>query len=333
MTWTNRKAVVTGADGFIGSHLAEALVGRGAEVTALALYNSYDSLGWLDELPGAVRRSMRVVRGDIRDPHQMIALCKGQEVVFHLAALISIPYSYEAPSSYVQTNVQGTVNVLNGALGAGVSRFIQTSTSETYGTAQSTPITEDHPLQGQSPYSASKIGADMMAESFARSYQLPVTILRPFNTYGPRQSERAVISTVIRQVLDKNCESLNLGDLRPARDFNYASDTVEAFIKVAEMDDRQPGSIFNIGSGRMVTIGETVEMIKEITGCTKPVLKEQQRIRPETSEVMSLMADASKLRGATGWAPSVSLEDGLRRTIEWWKERLGKVRPDAGYMV
>lgn len=333
MTWTNRKAVVTGADGFIGSHLAEALVGRGAEVTALALYNSYDSLGWLDELPGAVRRSMRVVRGDIRDPHQMIALCKGQEVVFHLAALISIPYSYEAPSSYVQTNVQGTVNVLNGALGAGVSRFIQTSTSETYGTAQSTPITEDHPLQGQSPYSASKIGADMMAESFARSYQLPVTILRPFNTYGPRQSERAVISTVIRQVLDKNCESLNLGDLRPARDFNYASDTVEAFIKVAEMDDWQPGSIFNIGSGRMVTIGETVEMIKEITGCTKPVLKEQQRIRPETSEVMSLMADASKLRGATGWAPSVSLEDGLRRTIEWWKERLGKVRPDAGYMV
>lgn len=333
MTWTNRKAVVTGADGFIGSHLAEALVGRGAEVTALALYNSYDSLGWLDELPGAVRQSMRVVRGDIRDPHQMIALCKGQEVVFHLAALISIPYSYEAPSSYVQTNVQGTVNVLNGALGAGVSRFIQTSTSETYGTAQSTPITEDHPLQGQSPYSASKIGADMMAESFARSYQLPVTILRPFNTYGPRQSERAVISTVIRQVLDKNCESLNLGDLRPARDFNYASDTVEAFIKVAEMDDRQPGSIFNIGSGRMVTIGETVEMIKEITGCTKPVLKEQQRIRPETSEVMSLMADASKLRGATGWAPSVSLEDGLRRTIEWWKERLGKVRPDAGYMV
>lgn len=333
MTWTNRKAVVTGADGFIGSHLAEALVGRGAEVTALALYNSYDSLGWLDELPGAVRQSMRVVRGDIRDPHQMIALCKGQEVVFHLAALISIPYSYEAPSSYVQTNVQGTVNVLNGALGAGVSRFIQTSTSETYGTAQSTPITEDHPLQGQSPYSASKIGADMMAESFARSYQLPVTILRPFNTYGPRQSERAVISTVIRQVLDKNCESLNLGDLRPARDFNYASDTVEAFIKVAEMDDRQPGSIFNIGSGRMVTIGETVEMIKEITGCTKPVVKEQQRIRPETSEVMSLMADASKLRGATGWAPSVSLEDGLRRTIEWWKERLGKVRPDAGYMV
>lgn len=333
MTWTNRKAVVTGADGFIGSHLAEALVGRGAEVTALALYNSYDSLGWLDELPGAVRRSIRVVRGDIRDPHQMIALCKGQEVVFHLAALISIPYSYEAPSSYVQTNVQGTVNVLNGALGAGVSRFIQTSTSETYGTAQSTPITEDHPLQGQSPYSASKIGADMMAESFARSYQLPVTILRPFNTYGPRQSERAVISTVIRQVLDKNCESLNLGDLRPARDFNYASDTVEAFIKVAEMDDRQPGSIFNIGSGRMVTIGETVEMIKEITGCTKPVVKEQQRIRPETSEVMSLMADASKLRGATGWAPSVSLEDGLRRTIEWWKERLGKVRPDAGYMV
>lgn len=333
MTWTNRKAVVTGADGFIGSHLAEALVGRGAEVTALALYNSYDSLGWLDELPRTVRQSMRVVRGDIRDPHQMIALCKGQEVVFHLAALISIPYSYEAPSSYVQTNVQGTVNVLNGALGAGVSRFIQTSTSETYGTAQSTPITEDHPLQGQSPYSASKIGADMMAESFARSYQLPVTILRPFNTYGPRQSERAVISTVIRQVLDKNCESLNLGDLRPARDFNYASDTVEAFIKVAEMDDWQPGSIFNIGTGRMVTIGETVEMIKEITGCTKPVLKEQQRIRPETSEVMSLMADASKLRGATGWAPSVSLEDGLRRTIEWWKERLGKVRPDAGYMV
>lgn len=333
MTWTNRKAVVTGADGFIGSHLAEALVGRGAEVTALALYNSHDSLGWLDELSRPVRRSMRVVRGDIRDPQQMTALSKGQEVVFHLAALISIPYSYEAPSSYVQTNVQGTVNVLNGALAAGVSRFIQTSTSETYGTAQSTPITEDHPLRGQSPYSASKIGADMMAESFALSYQLPVTILRPFNTYGPRQSERAVISTVIRQVLDTNCESLNLGDLRPARDFNYTSDTVEAFIKVAERDDLPLGAIFNVGSGRMVTIGETVEMIKEITGCTKPVVQDRQRIRPEMSEVMSLMADSSKLRAATGWAPSVGLEDGLRYTIEWWKERLGKVRPDAGYMV
>ncbi len=333
MSWKKRKVFITGADGFIGSHLAEAMVSLGAEVTALASYNSFDALGWLDEIPPEPREAMRVVRGDIRDAHQMIKLSKGQEVVFHLAALIAIPYSYEAPSTYVQTNIQGTTNVLKAALEAGVSHFIQTSTSEAYGSALFTPITEDHPLQGQSPYAATKIAAEKMAESFARSYRLPVIILRPFNTFGPRQSERAVISTVIRQVLDENCETLRLGDLRPARDFNYVSDTVEGFVKAAELGEWEPGSIFNIGSGRMVTIGEAVGMIRDIADCRKPVVEEQQRMRPEKSEVMALMADATKLREATGWAPSIGFEDGLRLTIEWWRERLGKARAEAGYIV
>ena len=333
MTLKNKNILITGADGFIGSHLAETLAASGARVTALALYNSFDSHGWLDDVEPPIRDSMRLVRGDIRDSHQMAALCKGQDVVFHLAALISIPYSYDAPSSYVQTNVQGTVNVLKGALEAGVSRLVATSTSEVYGTALFTPITEDHPLQGQSPYSASKIGADMMAESFARSFELPVVILRPFNTYGPRQSERAVISAVIRQALDERCDAIRLGDLSPARDFNYVGDTVDAFLKAAALGDQHLGQTFNTGSGRMVTIGDMVEVALSLTGCEKQVTCEQERIRPADSEVMALMADASKLRQASGWAPSVSLEDGLARTIGWWRGRMDRVRGGADYMV
>jgi len=329
----NQKVFITGADGFIGSHLAEALVKSGAEVTALALYNSFDSHGWLDDTDPEIRRSMRLVRGDVRDSHQMIELCKGQDAVFHLAALIAIPYSYEAPSSYVQTNVQGAVNVLKGALDAGASRVICTSTSEVYGTALFTPITEDHPLRGQSPYSASKIAADMMAEAFARSFALPVITLRPFNTYGPRQSERAVISTVIRQALDSRCDAIRLGDLSPSRDFNYVSDTVSAFLKAAELDDGNTGKTFNAGSGRMVAIGDMVKMTCAIIGCDKPIIQEEARKRPADSEVMALMADAAKLKEASGWTPSVSLEEGLRRTIDWWRPRMDRVRADAKYMV
>lgn len=300
MTLKNSKVLVTGADGFIGSHLAEALVESGARVTALALYNSFDSHGWLDEAKPEIRKAMRLVRGDVRDPHQMAELCKGHDVIFHLAALIAIPYSYEAPSSYVQTNVLGAVNMLKGALAAGNARIVVTSTSEVYGTALFTPITEEHPLQGQSPYSASKIGADMMAESFARSFQLPVVTLRPFNTYGPRQSERAVISTVVRQMLDGRCDSLKLGDLSPARDFNYVGDTVEAFIRASGLCESHSGQVFNSGSGRMVTIGDMVEMAREIAGCDKPIVREKARGRPAASEVMALMADSSKLYQACG---------------------------------
>ena len=333
MDWKNRRVLVTGADGFIGSHLAEALAAAGAEVTALALYNSFDSFGWLDDVPAAVKAGMRLVRGDIRDPHQMAALSSGHDVVFHLAALIAIPYSYDAPSSYVQTNVQGTVNVLSAARAAGVSRIIHTSTSEVYGTAQFTPITEDHPLHGQSPYSASKIGADMMADAFFRSFGVPVITVRPFNTYGPRQSERAVISTVIRQALDPRCDALRLGDLSPARDFNFVTDTVAAFLAAAALDEAHDGRVFNVGSGRMVSIGDMVEEVRRITGCGKPVVHEAERTRPADSEVMALMADATRLEEACGWSPAFDLHAGLEKTVAWWRGRMDRVRADAGYMT
>lgn len=333
MMWKNRKVLVTGAGGFIGSHLAEALATRGARVTALALYKPSDSHGWLDELPPRTRAAMHLVRGDVRDPHQMTDLIRGQEAVFHLAALTTIPHSYEAPSSYVQTNVQGTVNVLAAARDAGVERIVHTSTSEVYGTARETPITEDHPLQGQSPYSASKIGADKMVESFVRSYGMPVVTLRPFNTYGPYQGERLVIGTIIRQALDDRCDALRLGNLSTARDFNFISDTVEAFIKVAELGDEHVGKVFNAGSGRMATIGEIVELVRRITGCDKPVVQEDHRMRPADSEVMMLMADSARLREASGWVSKVSLEDGLAKTVDWWRGQLAGVRAHTDYVM
>ncbi len=331
--WKDRSVLVTGADGFIGSHLTETLVARGARVTALALYTGLDSHGWLDELPAAARGSLRRERGDIRDAHQMADLCRDQSVVFHLAALIGIPYSYAAPSSYVQTNVQGTVNVLEGARRTGVDRLVHTSTSEVYGTARTRPIGEDHPLQAQSPYAASKMAADMMAESFARSFGLPVITLRPFNTFGPRQSERAVLPTAIRQALDPDCDAIRLGDLSPARDFTFVADTVEAFLRVAALDDKHVGAVFNAGTGRMVTIGEAVAAVCRVTGCNKPVEEEAIRRRPADSEVMALQADPSRLAEASGWAPSVTLEDGLARTAAWWRDRLPHARPEADYLI
>ncbi len=333
MSWNTRKVLVTGADGFIGSHLTERLIEAGAEVTALAQYNSFDSYGWLDDLPRQTRQAAECVRGDIRDPHQMAALATGKDTVFHLAALIAIPFSYDAPSSYVQTNIQGTVNLLAAARAAGVSRIVNTSTSEVYGTAQFTPITEDHPVVGQSPYSASKIAADMMADSFHRSFGLPVVTLRPFNTYGPRQSERAVISTVIRQALDEKCPDLRLGDLGPKRDFNFVTDTARAFMAAGNLGDEHLGRVFNAGSGHMVTVGEMVELVRGLTGCDKPIIEEEGRKRPQNSEVMALMADASRLTTASGWEPEVALEEGLKRTVEWWRGRMASVRADASYMV
>jgi UDP-glucose 4-epimerase len=333
MNWKNRKVFVTGADGFIGSHLTEVLIDRSADVTALACYNSFDHHGWLDDLPRETNKSIRLVRGDVRDSHQMMELCRGQEVVFHLAALIAIPYSYDAPSSYVQTNVQGTVNVLKACQEAGVSQIIHTSTSEVYGTAQFTPITEDHPLRGQSPYSASKIAADMMAEAFHRSFGLPVITVRPFNTYGPRQSERAVISTVIRQAIDPACTEIRVGNTAPKRDFIFVSDTVNAFLAAASLDKTHFGSVFNAGSGHNVGIGEIIEMIQKVCDCDKPVVSEAARHRPDDSEVMVLMADATRLHEACGWSPAVSLEEGLEKTVVWWRDNNPKGRTSAFYAV
>ena len=329
--WSTASVSVTGADGFIGSHLVEALVRAGACVRALAQYNSFDTHGWLDDLAADIRDSVEIVRGDVRDAGQMIGFCDGRDVVFHLAALISIPFSYDAPSAYIQTNVQGTANVLGASLAGGAARIVHTSTSEVYGTALTTPIREDHPLQGQSPYSASKIGADMIAESYFRSFDCPVVTLRPFNTYGPRQSERAVLPTIIRQVLDPDCAEIRLGDVSPKRDFCFVRDTVAAFLAVASVDPGGMGRPYNAGTGHMVTIGDAVELVRKITGAEKPVVSEVARNRPEHSEVRALQADPSALRDAVGWQARTGLEDGLAETIDWWTARTG-FRRDAAYI-
>ncbi|GGH15608.1 NAD-dependent dehydratase [Alsobacter metallidurans] len=335
MRYQGRRVVVTGADGFIGSHVVEALVAEGADVTALALYNAFDSHGWLDDLAPDVRAKVKLVRGDVRDGGFMMRLLAGQEVCFHLAALIAIPYSYDAPQSYVATNVQGTLNVLEAARAHGLARVVHTSTSEVYGTAQTEPMDETHPLQGQSPYSASKIGADMMAEAYARSFELPVVTLRPFNTFGPRQSERAVIASTIRQILDPACEAIRLGDLSPRRDFTFVTDTAEAFLAVGLADGLQFGSAYNGGTGRAVTIGQLVETLQRVTGSNKPIQSEAARMRPAGSEVRALLADHARLTAATGWAPKLSLEDGLASTVAWWRGRLsgGRARSATDYVV
>ena len=317
---SGRKVFITGADGFIGSHLTEMCVRAGADVTALSCYSSFDSDGWLDDLPADVRAALRVVRGDIRDGDQMRGEIRGQEVVFHLAALIAIPFSYHAPSTYVQTNVQGTVNVLMAAREAGCARVVHTSTSETYGTAQVRPIPESHPLVGQSPYSASKIAADKMAESMFLSFGVPVVTLRPFNTYGPRQSQRAVIPTVIRQAVDPACADIRVGELSPERDWTYVEDTARAFLCAAGAG-AEPGQVYNAGTGHTVTVGSMVEDVLSLTGCGKAVVCEQERVRPANSEVRALQADFSRFQAATGWHPTTSLRDGLAKTIDWWRGR------------
>ena len=335
MSYRGRRVLVTGADGFIGSHLAEALVRANAEVTALALYNAFDRYGWLDAVDPEARSSMRLVRGDIRDGVAMHRLAEGHDVVFHLAALIGIPYSYDSAQSYIDVNVTGTLNILEAARAHEVGRVVHTSTSEVYGTAQTQPIPETHPLVAQSPYAASKIAADKLAESYALAFDLPVAILRPFNTYGPRQSERAVIPTVIRQALDPACDAISVGDTAPTRDFNYVADTAAAFLAVGMADTLDYGRAYNTGTGTAVSVGAMIELVRAATGTNKPVSRDETRVRPENSEVRALLSDSRALRAATGWAPKVDLKSGLATTVAWWRERFARnaVRAEAHYMV
>ncbi len=322
MNYEGTRVLVTGADGFIGSHLTEELVRAGAQVTTLALYNSFDSFGWLDELASEVRLELTLVRGDVRDSALVSRIVQGQDVVFHLAALIAIPYSYAAPQSYVETNVLGTLNVLEAARRHGTRRIVHTSTSEVYGTALTMPIDETHRLQGQSPYSASKIGADMMAEAFARSFEVPVVILRPFNTYGPRQSERAIVPTVLRQMLDPSCGSIQVGDVTTVRDMTFVKDTVRAFLAAGASEGLMYGSAYNAGSQKCIKMSDLVELALELTGCSKPLATDDARLRPSNSEVRALLADARRFCQATGWEARVSLREGLEHTIAWWRTRL-----------
>lgn len=335
MSYAGKKALVTGADGFIGSHLTEALAAAGAQVTALAQYNAFGTNGWLDEAPDSVLQAIDIRRGDIRDAGFMGGLVAGQDTVFHLAALIAIPHSYDAPQSYVDVNVTGTLNVLESSRQHGVQRVVHTSTSEVYGTAQRKPIDETHPLQGQSPYSASKIAADMMAEAYVRSFELPVVTLRPFNTFGPRQSERAVLSTMIRQALDPDCTEIRLGDLSPTRDFNYVANTVDAFLAIGERDSVAFGVPYNAGTGVEVSIGDMVERVQAVTGTNKPVVQEESRLRPAGSEVRALVADSERLKDACDWTPAVDLDTGVAHTVDWWRERIaaGRVRRSSDYLT
>jgi len=310
----DKNILITGADGFIGSHLTEVLVMKGANVKALALYNSFNNWGWLEEIE--CKDKIEVICGDVRDPHFMEKITKNIDVIFHLAALIAIPFSYIAPDLYIDTNIKGTLNVCQAALKNNVSKVIHTSTSEVYGTAKYVPIDENHPLQPQSPYSASKIGADSIAESFYRSFDLPVSIARPFNTYGPRQSARAVIPTIITQMASGKKE-IKLGDVTTTRDFNYVKDTCSGFIKLAESDKTQ-GETINIGSGGEISIGETFDLIKKIMNSDAKYIQDEQRFRPEKSEVERLCCDNTKIRNLTGFKPGYSLEKGLEETIEWF---------------
>lgn len=326
MNLKGKKILVTGAEGFIGSHLTEKLVSMGAEVTALVQYNSFNNWGWIDSFEEDIRSSIKVVTGDIREYDGMKRIVKGQEVVFHLAALIAIPYSYNSPMAYVKTNVEGTTNVLEACREYEVQKIVHTSTSETYGTALYVPIDEKHPLQGQSPYSASKIAADKMAESYYRSFSTPVATIRPFNTYGPRQSARAVIPTIISQILSGKTE-IKLGSLTPTRDFNYVKDTANAFIKVAESDNTI-GKTINAGSNYEISIGDTVKLIIKLMGKDVKILCDEQRLRPEKSEVNRLWADNSKIKELTAWKPEYSLEKGLIETIEWIKGNMKYFKTD-----
>jgi NAD dependent epimerase/dehydratase len=320
MNLKGKKVLVTGADGFIGSHLTEHLVRLGADVRAFVYYNSFNSWGWLDEAGEDIKQSLAVFSGDIRDPHGVRTAMKDCDVVMHLAALIAIPYSYHSPDTYVDTNVKGTLNVVQAARELGTERVVHTSTSEVYGTARFVPITETHPLQGQSPYSASKIGADQMAQSFFASFGTPVATIRPFNTYGPRQSARAVIPTIITQVAS-GARTLKLGAIHPTRDFNYVQDTVRGFVAVAECD-AAVGQVLNVGSNYEISVGDTAQLIAELMGREVEFSSDEQRLRPAGSEVERLWADNSRVRELTGWVPQYPGIEGLRRglqeTIAWF---------------
>lgn len=324
--YQGKLAVVTGAGGFIGSHVVEALVREGARVRALCRYTSSSSRGHLAGLAPEVARSVEVVLGNVEDPSAMRRLVAGADVVFHLAALIGIPYSYAAPYQYVATNVTGTLNLLEAVRDLGVAKMVHTSTSETYGTARYTPIDEAHPLQGQSPYSATKIGADKLAESYFLSFGTPVATIRPFNTFGPRQSARAIIPTVMAQ-LAAGRTTLRLGSLSPVRDMNYVADTAAGFLAVGA-SEAAVGQVINVGSGRAVTMGELVEKIFAVAGRRAEVVTDDARVRPDGSEVLVLLADAKKAKALTGWESKVSLEEGLEATYAYVRDHLGAFRVD-----
>ena len=322
---TGRRVLVTGAGGFIGSHLVERLVQQGDQVRAFVHYNSRNDWGNLELIDAHVRRSIEVVSGDIADPFSVRHATKGVQVVYHLSSLIAIPYSYVAPQSYVNTNVLGAINVLQAARDEGVERVVHTSTSECYGTATYVPIDEAHPLQGQSPYSASKIGADMLAESYWRSFGLPVAIIRPFNTFGPRQSARAVIPTIISQALKGG--TIKLGSLTPTRDMNYVDNTVDGFVGVGS-HPAAVGQIINIGSGREISVGDLARLIVELVGSNSEVVEDAQRFRPANSEVERLLCANAKAEALLGWTPKVGLEEGLQRSIEWFRRHLDRYKTD-----
>ncbi len=321
--WQDRKVLVTGAGGFVGSHLAERLVSEGAQVKALVRYNALGRWGWLEE--STVCSQMEIVLGDVTDGECMRHVVEQNQTVFHLAALIGIPYSYHAPESYVRTNILGTLNVLRAVRDAGAARMVHTSTSEVYGTARTVPITEEHPLQGQSPYSASKIGADKMAEAFRLSYGLPVVTVRPFNVYGPRQSLRAVIPTIIAQCLRGTV--VKLGNVSPTRDLNYVANTVDGFLSAGQKEDIE-GKTLNLGSGREISVGALARLIADLINQDIRIVSDEQRLRPEGSEVDRLMADASLADEILQWRPRFSLEEGLKLTIEWFEANLGRYRPE-----
>ena len=309
-----KKILVTGADGFIGSHLTEILASQGHKVKALSMYNSFNYWGWLENIE--LTENIEVVSGDIRDLHFCREITKGVDLIYHLAALIGIPYSYQAPESYVDTNIKGTVNICQAATDNKISRIIHTSTSEVYGTAQYVPIDEKHPLQAQSPYSASKIAADAMAMSYFNAFGLPVTIARPFNTYGPRQSARAIIPTIISQLSSGN-EEVQLGDLTPTRDFTYVEDTCRGFLALTDSDETV-GETINIGSNSEISIGELFILIKKLMGKDVEVHSDKKRIRPKKSEVFRLLCDNKKILSLADFSPKISLEEGLKRTIDWF---------------
>jgi NAD dependent epimerase/dehydratase len=331
-----RLCVVTGAGGFIGSHLVEKLLSHGAKVKSLVHYNALGAIGHLESAKREYIDSgqLEIVAGDVCDLRCMQELINGVDVVFHLAALIGIPYSYVAPESYLRTNAQGTLNVLEACRNAGVSRVLHTSTSETYGTARSTPMNECHLLQGQSPYSASKIAADKLAESYALSFDLPVTTVRPFNTYGPRQSMRAVIPSIIAQALNADCEVIRLGSLDPIRDLTFVKDTVRAYVEISSAPIKVvSGRLYNLGVGIGFTISEVAEHIQSIVGTKKESICELERIRPTKSEVFELISDASRIKREVGWKAKISLDEGLRETVEWMKNNLPDIREATKYTV
>lgn len=321
-----KKVLVTGADGFIGSHLTESLLEKGYDVKAFAFYNSFNTWGWLDTLPKDKLDQIEVFTGDIRDPNGVREAMKGVDGVFHLAALIAIPFSYHSPDSYVDTNIKGTLNVLQAARDLGTERIMVTSTSEVYGTAQYVPIDEKHPFQGQSPYSATKIGADRLAESFYRSFNLPVSIVRPFNTFGPRQSARAVIPTIISQLLAGK-EEIKLGSLSPTRDFNYVKDTAAGFIAIAE-SDRTIGEEINIATGQEISIGDLAEEIITQINPNAKIICDEQRLRPEKSEVNRLLGSNAKIKELTDWKQQYTFAEGISETIQWMRSNLGAYKTD-----